>query len=115
MRSSVIVFTILLSLAACSLGEPAIERCDPMPKIVTAEHPQIPAGMHHPHEGAFLVEFVIEKSGTVRDPAVVSSSINHPRAELLYRASYDAMSNWRYESPSKPCRGRTTIVIRFVD
>jgi outer membrane biosynthesis protein TonB len=115
MRFRIITFTILSSLAGHCFGEPAIERCDPMPEIVTAVQPAFPPQMHHFYGGSIVVEFVIEKSGTVRDPVIVESSIKHHRVELLYGAVYEAMNTWRYESLSKPCRGRMTIEFKLVD
>lgn len=114
MRFRVMAFAISSSLAGC-LGEPVSERCDPMPRAVTYVQPDFPNGMHHPSGGSLVVEFVIDKSGAVRDPVVVESNIQHRRADLLYSSVYEAMSHWRYGSRSKSCRGRMSMEFRLVD
>lgn len=92
-----------------------MERCDPMPKIVTAVQPQLPSEMHHFFGGTIVVEFVIEKSGIVRDPIVVESRIKHHRAGSLYNEVYKAPGSWRCEGLSKSCRGMMTIEFKLVD
>lgn len=115
MRFRVVAFAISSSLAGC-MGEPVSERCDPMPRAVTYVQPDLPPGvMHHFGGGSIVVEFVIEKSGVVRDPVVVESNIERYRADKLNGAVYEAMSHWRYGSRSKSCRARMSMEFKLVD
>jgi TonB family protein len=113
MRESMLGIVMVSASISLGAAEPSIGRCNPMPKVIEAAIPEYPVGMHHFKGGQIVVEFTLHTGGTVEDPEIVESDIEHRDAEELYTLTRAAALKWRFESPSRTCRGRMPITFRF--
>lgn len=95
--------------------EPRAEQdvqADTPPKPLKQRRPEYPLEMRYSgYRGRVVLEFVIGKDGTPREPQVISS--NHPAFE---QAAMDAVLNWRFEPGKKagqPVAARVRQTVSF--
>jgi hypothetical protein len=109
--------TVLLPFLAFGDAEELVECEDGLaPEMYVA--PKFPPRLHNEYEGKAIISFVVNESGEVIEPLVISSQwkpVGHSgHGPIGYNeAILAAVVAWKYPSRQKACRAEAPVVVRF--
>lgn len=112
-----LIVTLLFSMPAAECwAKGALAKCSSRP--YQSPPPKLPTSLHNEFTGVAVVSFMVDRTGQVRSPHIVSSNwrpIGRARGQPVGydQAIVDAVAQWRYLPQVQPCANQVPVEIRF--